>query len=180
MKRIFVATMVSLASLVAVAQKVDVDASTLPAQEEQPAKMGMRLEMSVRGSVEIANKSVDVTAALRLTPHHALGVGAGKGERYYDAVPADDYHWRFFAYHRYYFPLDRNRRISFVSDIMLGCKYVYKTTVEDPDVDKKGSVHWMWSWQPALSLRFWRNSSIFLGPAFGPSLGLHAGVTLSY
>ncbi len=135
-------------------------------------------EFTVRGGVQVAYKWTDITGGVRLTPNHVVGAGVGLGTKYYDAVPADDYHFRFFAYHRYYIPLSKNRRISLYSDLMLGGRYVYKATEVHPDVPDKGSVKLLFSWQPGIALRLWGKSNIFVGPNIGPSIGLHVGLTI--
>ena len=135
-------------------------------------------EFSIRSGVQIGYKFTDITGGVRFASNLVLGVGVGLGTKYYDAVPADDYHFRFFAYHRYYLPLDRNRRLSLYSDLMLGGRCVYKANSDDPAVSQKGSVGWLISWQPGLSLRLWGKSNLFVGPTLGPSLGFHVGVAI--
>ena len=135
-------------------------------------------EFTVRAGAQVAYKFTDVTGGVRLKSNHVLGAGVGLGTKYYDAVPADDYHFRFFAYHRYYIPLSKSRRISLYSDLMLGGRYIYKTTDDHPDVAEKGSVKLLFSWQPGIALRLWGKSNIFVGPNIGPSIGLHVGLTI--
>jgi len=177
MKKIRIAIMAVLAAFSVSAQAYQPD-SVRVNEPYRCSNSSLMPEFSIRSSVQIGYKFTDITGGVRFASNLVLGVGAGLGTKYYDAVPADDYHFRFFAYHRYYLPLDRNRRISLYSDLMLGGRCVYKANSDDPAVSQKGSVGWLISWQPGLSLRLWGKSNLFVGPTLGPSLGFHVGVAI--
>ena len=178
MKKIHAFVVCLLMSLSLYAQETVPDSFDVYSHKNSSFTSNWKAEFSVRTGVQVYYKFTDFTAGYRITPSHVLGAGFGFGNRYYDAVPADDYHYRFFLYHRFYLPLDRNHRFSFYSDILMGGKYVYKATSDQPDVDRKGSWGWLWSWQPGLSIRVWGKSNIFFGPNIGPSPGLHIGIAL--
>ena len=178
MEKIHAFVICLLMSLSLYAQESVPDSFVVSTHKNSSFTSNWKAEFSVRTGVQVHYKFTDFTAGYRITPSHVLGAGFGFGNRYYDAVPADDYHYRFFFYHRFYLPLDRNHRFSFYSDILMGGKYVYKTTSDHFDVDRKGSWGWLWSWQPGLSIRVWGKSNIFFGPNIGPSPGLHIGIAL--
>ena len=178
MKKIHAFVVCLLMSLSLYAQETVPDSFDVSSHKNSSFTSNWKAEFSVRTGVQVYYKFTDFTAGYRITPSHVLGAGFGFGNRYYDAVPADDYHYRFFLYHRFYLPLDRNHRFLFYSDILMGGKHVYKATSDHSDVDRKGSWGWLWSWQPGLSIRVWGKSNIFFGPNIGPSPGLHIGVAL--
>lgn len=136
-------------------------------------------EFSVRVQGMIYYLSVDLTGGIRTSPNKVFGLGVSHGKLYYDANPADAYRWNFYLYHRHYIPLDRRRRISLYSDLMVGGAYTYKVTgyIEN-DNPKVNSLNWYFSWEPGLSIRLWGKSNIFLGPSFGPTIGLHLGLAI--
>lgn len=136
-------------------------------------------EFSVRGNVMIYAGDVSLTGGVRTSPNKVFGLGVGHGWSYYDANPAHQYRWNFFLYHRHYIPLDRRRRISLYSDLMVGGAYAYKVDGQIIDGNPKaGELDWYLSWQPGLSIRLWGKSNIFFGPTIGPSIGLHLGLAL--
>lgn len=136
-------------------------------------------EFSVRANGMFYYMAADLTAGIRTSPNKVFGLGAGHGWQYIDANPAHQYRWNFYLYHRHYIPLDRTRRISLYSDVMVGGSYAYK--VDGAIIDgnpKAGELNWYLSWQPGLSIRLWGKSNIFFGPTIGPSVGLHLGLAL--
>ena len=136
-------------------------------------------EFSVRGNGMFYYMAADLTAGIRTSPNKVFGLGVGHGWQYIDANPAHQYRWNFYLYHRHYIPLDRTRRISLYSDVMVGGSYAYK--VDGAIIDgnpKAGELNWYLSWQPGLSIRLWGKSNVFFGPTIGPSVGLHLGLAL--
>ena len=138
-----------------------------------------RPEFSLRTNAFFYNSSLDLTGGIRTSPNKVFGLGVSHGKLYYDANPADAYRWNFYLYHRHYIPLERRRRISLYSDLMVGGAYTYKVTgyIEN-DNPKVNSLNWYLSWEPGLSIRLWGKSNIFLGPSFGPTIGLHLGLAI--
>ena len=136
-------------------------------------------EFSVRANGMFYYMAADLTAGIRTSPNKVFGLGVGHGWQYIDANPAHQYRWNFYLYHRHYIPLDRTRRISLYSDVMVGGSYAYK--VDGAIIDgnpKAGELNWYLSWQPGLSIRLWGKSNVFFGPTIGPSVGLHLGLAL--
>lgn len=178
MKRIQTILFAALLGIPAHMMGAQPDSVNVFSDQEPHGYTAWKGEFTIRTGVQVAYKWTDITGGVRLKNNHVVGAGVGLGTKYYDAVPADDYHFRFFAYHRYYIPLSTSRRVMLYSDLMLGGRYVYKVTDNDPGVPEKGNVKLLWSWQPGISLRLWGKSNIFLGPNIGPSIGLHVGLTL--
>ena len=64
----------------------------LSAQEKESVdSYSGRLEFSARAVGQIYTGSINLTAGVRLGERNVLGLGAGYGLVYYDAVPADNY-----------------------------------------------------------------------------------------
>lgn len=141
-------------------------------------RLSVKPEVSLRASGEVYYTSTYLTAGVRLGRNRVVGIGTGLGSASHDAYGATDHRAHLFLFHRHYVPLDRRQRIALYSDVMVGGSYIYKVDGWEPGVPSKGSVEWLTSWQPGLSIRLWGKSNIFLGPSFGPSIGLHAGLAL--
>ena len=136
-------------------------------------------EFSVRGVGMIYHESITLTGGIRTSPNKVFGLGLGHSWVFYDANPAKAYNIDFFLYHRHYIPLDRKRRFSIYSDLMVGGSYVYKAfgyIIDGAPV--AGVCRWYFSWEPGLSIRLWGKSNLFLGPTIGPSIGLHLGLAI--
>ena len=136
-------------------------------------------EFSVRAVGMFYHESVTLTGGIRTSPNKVFGLGLGHSWVTYDANPAQASHIDFFLYHRHYIPLDRKRRISLYSDLMVGGSYVYEASGYVVDGSPKAGVcKWYFSWEPGLSIRLWGKSNLFLGPTIGPSIGLHFGLAI--
>lgn len=138
-----------------------------------------RSEFNFRGSVMIYTGSISLTGGIRTSPNKVFGLGVGRTAVYYDHIPANDYRFDAFLYHRHYFPFDKRRRLSLYSDLMGGGSYIYRSTKPDPtDKPRVGDWKWYFSWQPGLSIRLWGKSNLFFGPTLGPSIGIHLGLAI--
>lgn len=136
-------------------------------------------EFSVRGVGMFYHESATLTGGVRTSPNKVFGLGLGHSWVIYDANPARAKHLDFFLYHRHYIPLDRKRRFSLYSDLMIGGSYVYEAKGHVIDGSPKAGVcRWYFSWEPGLSIRLWGKSNLFLGPTIGPSIGLHLGLAI--
>lgn len=136
-------------------------------------------EFSVRGVWMFYHESATLTGGVRTSPNKVLGLGLGHSWVTYDANPARAKHLDFFLYHRHYIPLDRKRRFSLYSDLMIGGSYVYEANGHVINGSPKAGVcRWYFSWEPGLSIRLWGKSNLFLGPTIGPSIGLHLGLAI--
>ena len=136
-------------------------------------------EFRVRLNCMIYHEELSLTGGVRTSPNKVFGLGLGHGWVTYDANPARAKQLDFFLYHRHYIPLDRTRRISLYSDVMVGGSYVYNVSGYVIDGEPKvGALKWYLSWQPGVSIRLWGKSNVFFGPSIGPSIGLHLGLAL--
>lgn len=161
---------------------------SVKAHLSKEGRQAWKPEFSVRGNVMIFVGSVDVTAGIRTSPNKVFGIYAGRAAVFHDAIPAHSYRLHLCLYHRHYIPLDRNRRFSLYSDLLVGGSYLYKVTGDEPQprfpgdrpaqLPKTGTMDWWYSWQPGLSIRMWGKSNIFFGPTIGPSYGVHLGIAI--
>ena len=149
----------------------------LSAQEKESVdSYSGRLEFSARAVGQIYTGSINLTAGVRLGERNVLGLGAGYGLVYYDAVPADNYllglfciiaiicHWV---------------RISLYNDLCLGgtCVLASDSDQDSDKVPQPGDLGWYFSWQPGVSLRLGKGkTNIFFGPSILPSIGAHLSV----
>ena len=134
-----------------------------------------KMEYTVRANVMLKDCSVNATAGALLNENAVLGIGSGWGQLFRPQAEGKSLvgqRLTFYAYNRLYLPLGGKRKVFLYSDQILGGMWVYKASY-----DENKPLKWYYSWQPGIAFRTWGESNVFIGLSFGPTVGVHAGLT---
>ena len=148
-------------------------------------------EVTVRGNLGIYAGGFAVTGGVSIDEKRTLGLMVGKNSNTYTVTHGytDVNSFSAALYGRRYFHLGERKIFSFYSDLALGAAFVTDlegaywvdpvdgvTKKEDISVDK-GDVQFYLSCQPGVSVRFFDNVHLFLGPTLSSHcLGVHLGI----
>ena len=137
-----------------------------------------KMEYTVRANVMLMDCSVNATGGFFVDQNLVLGLGAGWGQEFrpYACVGQRA---TFYAYKRIYIPLGQKRKVFLYSDLMAGGIYVYDRKMGDfnQGYANEKNLRGYISWQPGVAFRTWGESNVFIGLSFGPTFGVHAGIT---
>ena len=167
--------------------------SSVKAHLSKEGRKEWRPEFTLRANAEFLDGSLNLIGGIRTSQNKVFGLGAGWGQRFFILGPESGNPWghriSLFLYHRHYLPLGHKKIVSFYSDIMLGGYVVYKMCdwyngyVSGPDKEPEypvypGYMQWWISWQPGIAFSMWGKSNFFIGLSIGPTIGMHAGITI--
>ena len=135
-----------------------------------------RPEFSFRANAMFGDCSLVLTGGVRFPFNTVLGLGVSVGQV---LMPYTiDQRLTGFLYIRNYIPLGQKKRFSLYNDFMGGGLYYYKWDEHREDTESRRRWYWWCSWQPGIAIRIWNRAQFFFGPSIGPTIGLHAGISI--
>lgn len=168
--------------------------SSVKAHLSKEGRKGWKPEFSLRANAEFLDGSVILTGGVRTSQNKVFGLGIGWGQTFFIFGPEAHHTGQRFnivAYHRHYIPLGHRKNFSLYSDILLGAFCVYQMSdyylkngvVRSPGAEPEfpvlpGDWKFWGSWQPGIAFHLWGKSNFFIGLSIGPTIGMHAGITL--
>lgn len=168
--------------------------SSVKAHLSKEGRKGWKPEFSLRANAEFLDGSVILTGGVRTSQNKVFGLGIGWGQTFFIFGPEAHHTGQRFnivAYHRHYIPLGHRKNFSLYSDILLGAFCVYQMSdyylkngvVRSPGAEPEfpvlpGDWKFWGSWQPGIAFHLWGKSNFFIGLSIGPTIGIHAGITL--
>ena len=168
--------------------------SSVKAHLSHEGRKGWKPEFSLRANAELFDCSAILTGGIRTSQNKVFGLGVGWGYSFFIFGPQSHpsgQRVNMVAYHRHYIPMGHRKNFSLYSDIMLGARVIYKMSdwymengvIDHPGAEPRypvlpGDWRFWGSWQPGIAFSMWGKSNFFVGLSIGPTIGMHAGITL--
>lgn len=144
-------------------------------------------EFTARAKMGLYQNGYDFTGGLRLNRNWTAGILGGYSTTYIDAAPGNIYAVNTAAFVRRYIHIGRKDIFALYGDFSAGASWIYKVTGKyqtrgdlgqvEAISESKGDVEALYTFEPGVRIRFYKNIHLFVGPTFSSHcLGLHAGI----